>query len=225
MVHPLFGRLASFATGGFLRSFGSRARFIGIWFFLGVLLWEAQKTGQSFFLLFAQRIFASEFDLKITTMAYLDMPTILNLFNVLGALFFFYFLLRILIKAVGHSPLSNESEKFRNAMLGLIFFGMIEIVYVAISEGSFYLPLSGAWFFITNIGNLALPKWGGKTVEQTTLEMIESGNTTIIENSTVGVNLNQTEMANATNPLTKGQSWVQGWWSKVKGLRVNVTVG
>jgi hypothetical protein len=50
-----------------------------------------------------------------------------------SSIYIIYLWIKLLGKIVGYSPFSNDSNKFINVSLGIIFFIVIQIVYLAIS--------------------------------------------------------------------------------------------
>lgn len=182
-------RVLGFFSGGMFNSLFSRLQYLGVIFFIIILIFTSVRTDESFFGLLGARVFSADADLKTNTEIYIEQNGgFLNFLNMLGSLFFIWFMLRIFFLAIAWSPFSNKSMSFVNLIGAFVLFAGIQVVYTAITFKEVGIPFAGLLFFIMNLKNLPNPFRGGTIAETLTKENLNetiSNMTNTLENVTI----------------------------------------
>lgn len=76
---------------------------------------------------------------------------ILNYWSIYYNLYIVFLWLKLLAWGFGRSPFSNESEVFRNILLGLITFYVIQIIYILVSGQNINTPFVATWDIIKGL--------------------------------------------------------------------------
>jgi len=157
-------------TLGFVKNFWVRLRFLGIFYFGAILMYDSvilafkEKTIVPIFSTLGQMFIGVDLLIRQETTAYLTNPELFTALNLVGALFFFYFLHRLVFKVI--KP-NNSSAGMFNAFLAVAFIFLVQTGYGSASasaeagELTLVVGYSGLVFFLSQLGNILNPAVDG----------------------------------------------------------------